>query len=261
MEVLTSSDFELKKHTAKRLVFDIETAPNKAWVWGKWQQDVIEFEEEWYMMSWSAKWVGGKHVTKCLADYPGYTPGCQDDKSLVQDLWDLFNQADILIAHNGVKFDIKRSNTRFIEHGLLPPEPSKVVDTLQVARKHFSWNSNKLDDLARRLNVGRKVKTGGFALWRGCMEGDPKSWALMKRYNKADVLLLEQVYEKMKPWIDNHPHIGNLQGTPDCCRNCGGSHFNKHGWQPTPTGARQRTQCVDCGSWHLGAHKKITTLR
>lgn len=261
MEVLTSSDFEIKTKKAKILLFDIETAPNLAWVWGKWQQDVVEFEQEWYMLSWSAKWVGGKQITKCLADYPGYVPGSQDDKALVTELWDLFNQASILIAHNGHRFDIKRSNTRFIEHGLTPPEPSKVVDTLRVAKRHFAFNSNKLDDLGRRLNVGRKVTTGGFALWRGCMEGDAKSWALMKKYNRADVQLLEQVYEKMKPWIGDHPNVSILTGTENGCRNCGGTHFNKHGFRITPTGRQQRFQCQNCAAWNFGPIEKVTNIR
>lgn len=260
-EVLSSEDFAVKRRTPKLLFFDIETAPNKAYVWGKWQQNVIEFDSEWYMLSWSAKWVGGKHETKCLADYPGYVPSTEDDGLLVKDLWDLFNQADVLIAHNGNKFDIKRAKTRFIEHGLLPPEPSKTIDTLTVARKHFSFNSNKLDDLGRRLGVGRKMKTGGFELWRACMEGDLKAWALMKKYNKQDVLLLERVYEKMKPWIDNHAHMGVLSNIENGCRNCGGTHFNRHGYNITPTGKQPRYQCQKCGAWQHGKHQKVTDIR
>lgn len=261
MENLTSSDFEIKKRQPRILLFDIETSPNKGYVWGKWQQDVIEFVSEWYMLSWSAKWVGGKHITKALCDYDNYLPATEDDKALTQDLWELFNKADILIAHNGNKFDIKRVKTRFIEHGLKPPEPSKVIDTLALARKHFAFNSNRLDDLGRRLGVGRKVKTGGFELWKGCMEGNSKSWALMKKYNKADVLLLEKVYEKLKPWIDNHVHVGILSNAPDSCRNCASTHLNKHGWTPTPSGAYQRIQCVDCGTWMRGKHKKMTDYK
>lgn len=121
VENLTSSDFEVKK--PKILFFDIETAPNLGYVWGRYEQNVIEFTSEWYMLAWSAKWKDGKHITKCLADYDGYDPLSENDRLLVTDLHKLLAEADIVIAHNGSRFDIKRSNTRFIEHGLLPPEP------------------------------------------------------------------------------------------------------------------------------------------
>jgi DNA polymerase elongation subunit (family B) len=260
-EALTSGDFEVRKPKTKILLFDIETAPNRGFVWGKWQQNVIEYVSEWYMLSWSAKWKDGRHITKCLADYDNYNPTSENDKDLVSDLWKLIDQADIIIAHNGDKFDIKRANTRFIEHGLKPPEPYRTVDTCKVARKHFNFNSNKLDDLGRRLEVGRKVKHWGFELWTRCMEGELKAWALMKKYNKADVLLLERVYEKMLPWIDNHPNVSVLDNEPDRCRNCGDTHLQRHGWHATPTGKQRRIVCMNCGTWMRGPHQKVTTIR
>ena len=254
VENLTSSDFEIKK--PKILFFDIETAPNLGYVWGKYEQNVIEFTSEWYMLAWSAKWKDGKHITKCLADYEGYDPLSENDRLLVTDLHKLLAEADIVIAHNGNKFDVKRSNTRFIEHGLLPPEPYKVVDTLQVARKHFGFTSNKLDDLGHRLGVGRKVKTGGFDLWKGCMSGDPKAWRKMKAYNRMDVLLLERVYDKLLPWISGHPSIASLEGNEGACPACGDTHIQNRGWTPTPTGVFRRRQCMRCGHWFRGKHKR-----
>jgi hypothetical protein len=212
------------------------------------------------MLSWSAKWKDGKHITKCLSDYEGYKPGSENDQHLVTELHGLLASADIVVAHNGNKFDVKRSNTRFLEHGLRSPEPYKVVDTLTVARKYFGFNSNKLDDLGRRLGVGRKVKTGGFELWKGCMQGDPKSWALMKKYNRADVLLLEAVYDKLLPWIDNHPNISVISGLENGCRNCGSRNLTKKGQKLTAKGYRQQYQCQSCSCWMSGKHVKKTDI-
>lgn len=243
------------------MLFDIETAPNLGYVWGKFEQNVIEYTSEWYMLAWSAKWHGGRHVTKCLADYDGYTAGSEDDKALVSELHAMLSIADIVIAHNGDRFDVKRSNTRFIEHGLEPPPPYKTVDTCKVARRYFGFNSNKLDDLGHRLGVGRKVKTGGFDLWRGCMHGDPRSWALMKKYNRQDVLLLERVYLKLLPWIGNHPNVSVMRGDPEACRNCGNTQLQKRGFGYTGTGKSQRYQCLKCGAYMRGKHQKQTDIR
>ena len=35
---------------AKVLFYDIETAPNLAYVWGQYQQDVVEQHRSWYLM-------------------------------------------------------------------------------------------------------------------------------------------------------------------------------------------------------------------
>lgn len=237
-----------EKEGIKCLLFDIETAANLAYVWGKFEQDVIRFQSEWYMLSWSAKWLNGEHITKCLADYQYDPNDPHNDKELVTDLWKLFNEADVIIGHNGDKFDIKKANTRFIEHGLPPPAPYKTVDTLKVARKYFGFNSNKLDDLGRRLGVGRKIKHSGFDLWLGCIRGELASWKKMKSYNRQDVVLLERVYLKLRPWIENHPPTSE---DPAECP-CGGL-YKKRGSSLLKGGKRrQRFQCKKCGKWEKG---------
>lgn len=245
----------------KILLFDIETSPNLAFVWGKYQQDVIEFKEEWYLLSFCAKWLDGETIVKGLIDYPSYKKEPANDRELVTDLWKLFNEADIIIGHNGDKFDIRKSNTRFIEHWLTTPEPYKTIDTLKVAKKYFSFNSNRLDDLGRRLGVGRKVKTGGFELWLGCINGDSKAWDLMKKYNKQDVLLLERIYLKLRPWIQNHPNVAIISSREEACPACRSFNLQRRGFGFTKSGKFPRYQCMDCGKWSQGSTKQVTDIR
>ena len=229
----------------KILLYDLETFANKAYVWGKYEQDVIAYIQEGYLLSWSAKWLAGKQITRGLDDYAGYKAGSPDDKELVRELYDLIEEADIVIAHNGDRFDIKKMNERFIFHGFSPPHPYKSLDTLKVAKKHFAFNSNKLDDLGARQKVGRKVKHQGFDLWLGCEAGDRESWRLMKKYNRQDVLLLEQIYYKLRPWIVNHP-TDSFDGS---CANCGGKEFGGQRAYMTRKGNNTRHQCNGCGHW------------
>lgn len=244
----------------KILLFDIETMSNRAYVWGKYEQDVIAYIQEGYILSWSAKWLGGKQVTKGLNDYPGYKAGSPDDAQLILELHSLINEADIVIAHNGDRFDVRKMNTRFVYHGLTPPEPYKTVDTLKVAKKNFAFNSNKLDDLGNFLGVGRKLKHPGFDLWLGCEAGDQSSWNLMKKYNKQDVLLLERIYLKLRPWITNHPNISILENKSDNCPSCGSHKLQSRGLGITRTGQYHRYQCQSCGAWSRGAAKKVTSI-
>lgn len=233
----------------KILFYDIETAPALGYAWGKWKQNIIDFERGFYMLSWSAKWKDGKHITKGLIDYKGYKKDKENDKKLVEELHRLLSEADILVHQNGDRFDIKKCNSRFIIHGMKPPTPVKTVDTVKVARKYFGFESNKLDDLGKFLGVGRKTRHEGIDLWFDCMAGDSKSWGRMKRYNQNDVILLEKVYNKMLPFITNHPPYGIFVNSGEVCPNCGSKELQSRGYAVNKTSKYRRFQCQSCGVW------------
>jgi len=249
---------EIKKRGTRTLLFDIETMANLGFVWGKYEQNVIQYEKEWYMLSFAYKWLGEKETyVRSLPDFKGYKGGDSTEKKLIGSLWSLFNEADIIIAHNGNSFDIKKANAKFIEHGFAPPSPYKQIDTKLVARKYFNFNSNKLDDLAKILGLGRKIDTGGFDLWLGCHTGDMKSWKKMCIYNKHDVVLLEEVYLKMRSWMVNHPHVGTLSDEKESCPNCGKHALNRRGYAIRGNATRvRRLQCCSCGAWTQQPIKK-----
>jgi len=241
------------KGKAKILFFDIETMANQAYVWGKYEQNVIAYKQHWYMLSFAWKWLGeSKTNVLGLDDFSGYKKGSPDDKKLVTELWKLFDEADVVIAHNGADFDVKKANSRFAKYGMPPPSPYKIVDTKLIARKYLKQDSNKLDDLGDYFNIGRKINTGGFELWLGCESGDKNSWKLMKDYNIQDVILLEEVYLHLLPWMTNHPNMNLLLGTTHNCPNCGAKDLEKRGFNHTRTTISQRYQCKSCHSWSSG---------
>jgi DNA polymerase III, epsilon subunit and related 3'-5' exonucleases len=241
---------QLPMAQSKILVYDIETTPSLGWVWGKYQQDVIEFKEEWHLLCFAYKWLGEEetHVVS-LPQFPQYATDPENDFYVVAKLWSLFNEADVVIAHNGNKFDQRKAHARFIIHGFEPPAPYKQIDTLLTAKRYFGFNSNKLDDLGEVLGVGRKVKTGGFDLWHGCMQGNTDAWAKMEEYNKQDVSLLENVYIKLRPWMDNHPGRNIMEGKLDACPKCGENTLVKRGIRFNKSTTSQRYKCVSCGGW------------
>lgn len=228
---------------------DIETAPSLGYVWGRWQQDVVDFERSWYILSFAVKEAGKRGVlVKGLIDYPGYAKDQENDKALVSDLWKILNNVDIVVAHNGDKFDIPKINARLVYHELPPPKPFQTIDTRKLARKHFRFDSNKLDDVGHYLGIGRKVPTN-FSLWRGCMTGDAASWKKMKYYNACDVVLLEKVYFKLRAWASNHPNVN--QGN-QACPKCGSKQLVKQGYKYTLLRKKQQYQCKTCRGWFLG---------
>ena len=239
-----------------RIVFlDLETTPGLGWVWGpKWETSVIEYVKDSHLLSFSWKWSDeSKAYVLGLDDAPNYKSDKENDKWLAKKLWDIMDEADVIIAHNGDSFDVLKANTRFISHGFKPPKPYKTVDTLKIARKAFKFDSNKLDDLGLYLGVGRKIPHTGFHLWQGCMSGDSESWKLMKEYNKQDVLLLEKVYYLVRAWSNVYPVVN--QGESACPR-CGSDKVQKRGFSFTQQTKRQRYQCQGCHGWFDGPIKK-----
>ena len=129
----------------KTLLLDVETQPDLVYAWSVYEANAISVKEHWQLLSFSVEWLhNGKHITKGLCDYKNYKPGC-DDYDLVMDLWRLLDEADIVIAHNGMDFDCKAIKARFIAHGLKPPSPYRIVDTKREMKKVARFSSNKLD--------------------------------------------------------------------------------------------------------------------
>jgi RNase_H superfamily len=233
----------------KILLFDVENAPTRGWVWNNYQDNLIKTDHDWYLLSFAYKWAHENSVKICaLPDYSRYKRNKEDDRELCRDLWKVFDEADIVIAHNCDRFDVRKANARFLVHGMKPPSGYKTIDTLKVARRYFKFNSNKLNDLGAYLGLGEKLPHTGAHLWFGCMEGDIDSWELMKRYNIQDVRLLEKVYYRMRPWITNHPNL-NLYTFSEGCPKCRSQHVQKRGFEMRLTTKRQRYQCQDCGGW------------
>lgn len=239
---------------AKVLIYDIETTPVISYNWGIWDQNAIEVIEDWQILCFAYKWLGEKktHVIG-QDDFPGYKPGVNNDFMVVAKLQQLFDEADIIVAHNGDSFDQKKSQARMMAHGLNPPSPYKQIDTKKVAKRYAAFTSNKLDDLGKKFNLGQKLQTGGFTTWKGCMDGDPKAWAKMKKYNIQDVVLLEKIYLKLLPWIQTHPAMNVLLDRPEACPKCASGPLQARGLTtPTKTGRRRRYQCTKCGGWCQG---------
>jgi uncharacterized protein YprB with RNaseH-like and TPR domain/predicted RNA-binding Zn-ribbon protein involved in translation (DUF1610 family) len=209
-----------------------------------------------YILMASYKWAHEKQVkTVCLPDFPRYKRHKHDDKDLCREIHRLLDAADIVVAHNGDSFDVKKINSRLITNGFSPPSPYKTVDTLKISRGSFKFDSNKLDNIGRYLKEGRKLPNTGAALWQGVVEQhDPKAWRTMRGYCKQDTALLAGVYERIKPWAKNHPNLNLWKAYQDKigCPTCGSNNTQRRGIQVKLKSKYYRYQCQDCGGWFSG---------
>lgn len=236
----------ITENVIKILLLDIETSPNTAFVWGLFDQNIpiTAIKESSAVLCWSAKWYGEKEI---MFD----SVHVSSEKKMLKGIHKLLNEADAVVHYNGTRFDIPVLNKEFILNDMTPPAPYKQIDMLRVARGQFRFTSNKLDYVSQALGLGSKTKHAGYQLWVDCMAGDDAAWKKMEEYNKQDVLLLEKVYDKFRPWIKNHPNE-NLYTDKVVCPVCGGNHLQRRGTSVAVNVVRQRYQCIDCGKWSVG---------
>jgi len=244
----------VRVNKAKIVTLDIETSPLEAYAWGLWDVNVglEQIKTEWSILSFAAKWFGESKVIYKDAGGRGASK-VRDDKHLLKAIWDILDEADIVIAQNGKKFDMKKINARLILLGFPPYSPVRVIDTYEAAKKHFAFTSNKLAWTSRYLTDEEKEKHKlfpGFELWSECLKDNPKAWGEMKKYNIKDIVATEKYYIKLRPWIKNHPNMGiYADGEVPTCPKCGGTHLQRRGVAVSQTTRYTRYQCTDCGGW------------
>jgi uncharacterized protein YprB with RNaseH-like and TPR domain len=197
--------------------------------------------ESSYVLCYAAKWYGEKDV---IFD----SVHKSRPKTMLKGIHGLLNDADAVVHYNGTKFDIPTLNKEFLLHSFNPPSPYKQIDLLRVVRSNFRFPSNKLDYVAQRLNLGKKHEHEGHELWVKCMNGDKDAWKRMEKYNIQDVVLLENLYGHLLPWIKSHPNH-NLFSDGHVCPNCSSSSLQRRGTAISATGTYQRYQCRSCGTW------------
>jgi DNA polymerase elongation subunit (family B) len=226
------------------LTLDIETSPALARIWQLYDITVAvsQIVEPSRVLCFAGKWLGDKRTTFASEFHDG-------KKVMVQTMWDMLNEADIVVGYNHVRFDIPHINREFMLAGLVPPSPVQHIDLLTVMRRNFKMMSNKLGYVTDAVGLDTKLDTGGQALWNQVMAGDRAAWDKFKRYNIQDVVITEQLFQLLAPWI-KHPHAGLWTGDKSSCYACGSVNLVAHGVTRSKSAAWPLTQCADCGAWN-----------
>ena len=237
---------------------DIETSPNLAYIWGLWKQNVLpnQMVTPSVIMSYAAKRLGYKKTY--------YRDNRSGMRRMLKGIWKILDDADIIVGHNSDKFDIKLINAAFARHGMKPPSPYLQIDTLKEAKKKFRFARNSLAHIAEDLGVRKKSKHAkfpGMTLWLECLMGNEDAWEEMKHYNIEDVLVTEEVYLTLRPWMSSHPNVADADGTVACPK-CGSHNIEYRGYYTSRAGITyRRFRCKDCGGWGRVAMTDKETLK
>lgn len=242
----TTPPVEVMIRPPKILCFDLELAPLILEGWGLYDQNfgLNQIRQDWFILSFAAKFLDEDKIY--YFDQRDCVP-MEDDKELVSKLHKLVLEADMLLGHNSDRFDIKKLNSRFIKHGLDPIPYRQNLDTLKIAKRFFSFTSNKLEYLATFLSCSEKSnhsKFSGHSLWTECLKGNKKAFKEMEKYNKQDVLTTIEVFQKLA----RYDHTINFQSyyQKKICT-CNSTEFHKNGLKYQKSGVFQIYKCSNCG--------------
>ena len=233
---------------SKILILDIETKPTVAYVWRAWDENISPEQviDRGGLLCFAAKWLGAKETIFLSEWQDGHM-------AMIEAIHGLLSEAEAVVTYNGDKFDLAKLQGEFLLAGLPPPAPVTSIDVLKTIKK-LGLFMNRLAYVGPLLGVGRKLTHEGFALWAKVNQGDEKAQKTMRKYNIKDVKVLEALYLKVRPYIKNHPHLG--EGKHECGA-CGSNKTQRRGFRRTKFFKIQRIQCQDCGSWSEGTRTKI----
>ena len=233
----------------KILLLDIEWRPTKAYVWQPWQENITpeKIITHGGLLCVGLKWLGEKETFL----FSEWEHGHIDMLKLTHQL---MSEADAIVTYNGDKYDLRKLDGEFLIHGLPPlPQPTSI-DCLKAVRK-FGLFMNRLGFVAPFLGLGGKLEHEGMALWVKVDNGDEKAQKKMGKYCVQDVVLLEKLYKKIRPYMRNHPATKVTKGS--VCKACEGTKLQSRGHRFTTAFKIQRLQCQTCGSWQDGKREKL----
>lgn len=242
----------------KILLIDIETAPAHGRFWQPFKTTIQHFQvtKPWFIICWAAKWFGESEIiSDCVSPNEARM---RHDKRISKSIWGIVNEADVLIAHNLVRFDKRKLFARFIQNGLPKPRDSRMIDTLTQAQKHFAFLYHKLDYLNKIFSLRMKDETD-YQLWIDCEAGDQEALDYMLKYNESDILALEDLYVQLRPWMTSHPNLGLYVDDSDpMCPHCMSKDLEEDGEYRTDVSVFQAYRCNACGALPRGRKSKVS---
>lgn len=242
----------MSKDKARIIIWDLETTNLKG--------------NFGYILAGAWKVFGEKKIhSVSITDTSSFDRDPTNDKMLCKELLKSLEGADMWVAHFGKWFDRVMMNTRLVGHGLTPLPPIPMIDTWKICKDNLKLNSNRLATIASWLDLEEKTPLSG-KIWIKAMAGHKPSIKYVVQHCRQDVLVLEQVYEKIRCLSRNHPNVNMVHDQTDGkgpvtakCPICGERKLRRRGKNIARVRWAQRYQCRECGGWSSGPPRKHPT--
>lgn len=230
----------------KTLYIDIEAAPSLAYIWDLKTRyvPISQVAEDGYVLCFAWRWADEEDVY--LA-----TRWDHGEEAMVQQAWELLDEADAVIHYNGSNYDVPRLNTEFLRYRLGPPSPFFEIDLYRTVSSKFRVLSRSMNHMLHILGLESKMEHKGMELWTGCMAGKKADQQIMEEYNAQDVVVMNDLYQELLPWIQNHPNLALYMAPSDTlkCPRCGSEDLRFKGYKRTKVLSYRQYKCNCCGAY------------
>jgi len=176
-----------KEKDLKRCFFDIETTGLS----GNWD----------YMITYCIKPEGSDDIiTGCITKKE--IDSGEFDKRIVKECIDNLMKFDRIYGFYSSKFDIPFLRTRALELGIDFPMYGAIShkDIYYIARYKLKLHRNRLETVCDLLGIKGKTHENPTT-WRLASGGNKKALNDILDHNRWDVIILEQVYQKLKDFV------------------------------------------------------------
>lgn len=247
----------IAKNAPRIGLFDLETLPMEVYAWNMYNENtgIEQVISGTGLLSWAGKFLNAPDIYSDVLTSDEAVN--KQDERITQSMWEFLSCCDVVVGHNLIDFDAKHARTFFLKHDL-PPLKYLMVDTLRIARRNFRFDSNRMGFINKQLGLRNKIENEGFPLWRDCREGDKTALGRMLEYNIGDVLALEDLYYRFRPYFHGsfnialYNEIDKLQ-----CPVCGGLRLENVGYYYTPAGKWDSIRCLECTCLSRGKHNLL----
>lgn len=215
---------------ARVLLFDIETS-NLAADFG-------------VLLCVGYKWLGESRVYCPKIDFT--TKNHRNaEKALFEAFLPAYEEADILVSYNGKRFDVPFLQAKALEYGYNALPNTSHVDLYWTVKHSMRISRKSLQNAGYFLGLSNEKTPVEGKIWTRATLGDPKALKYIVDHCKSDVLVLEELYMRLRSLVRGHPRVAG-----NACKACGSPEIQNRGRYVTKLkGTMWRTMCTNCGSW------------
>lgn len=149
----------------------------------------------------------GKVRTLRADKYKSWHTGKSNNKDIVRDALELLAEYDILVHHNGERFDKAFLTTKGIQYHLDKQVRAlrrcKTVDPVIISRRRLKLGRNSLASIIATFDIAHKKTPLELMAWmRAAYDSCRVSMNKIVVHCEADVRSLRDVYDRLRPLID-----------------------------------------------------------
>lgn len=153
--------------------------------------------------SWLSSTKRGIKTVRSDETNPRWSKGHRgDDSETVRQIAAALAEHDVLVAHNGTRFDMPFLRTRMARWGMKRLPDMKIIDPCSIAWRKFKMTRNSLGNIADYIGVKDKKTPLNMSLWMDAIHnGSKKAMDLIVKHCEADIRVLAGVLNLVRPYV------------------------------------------------------------